>query len=143
MDPLMMALVGLGIGAGKSAFIDAPRERRQRELAAVKWRTSPWTGVVPGDVAETDYFGNSLGGALQGASLGQGINAQNMDAALKAKQLASMSGGIEPTKTTPAPAFQDTSSLLSSPMTQTNYQAALTKNPWGFRSTGAGSNFFV
>lgn len=66
----MMALMG-GIGLGKSALIDAPKERRQRLLAAQTAVYSPWTGMAPQPVQEADPFGSTLQGVTAGAMYGQ------------------------------------------------------------------------
>lgn len=75
MDPLTMMLIGSAIGLGKSALIDAPKEKRQRELAAKTQELSPWTGIRAGAIEEADPFGSALKYGATGASMGAG-NAQ-------------------------------------------------------------------
>lgn len=75
-----MAL-GLAIGAGagllKSQLIDAPREARQRKLAAATQRYSPWTGLQAQPIMPADPFGNALQFGATGAALDSNIKTSN------------------------------------------------------------------
>jgi hypothetical protein len=81
-----MSWVAVGIGAAvgltKAYAVDAPKEARQRKLAAATQRYSPWTGLKAGSVQEADPFGSTLQGGMAGATYG----VQN-------KALAGKSGG--------------------------------------------------
>lgn len=70
--------IGAGLGLLKSLAIDAPKEARQRKVAAATQRYSPWTGLQAQPVQEADPFGSALQFGATGAMLGQGI--QNADA---------------------------------------------------------------
>lgn len=69
MVPLLpISLVG---GAVKHFAFDAPKERRQRRLAAETTRYSPWTGLKAQPVEEADFLqtmmnAGLIGGALEG-----------------------------------------------------------------------------
>ncbi len=75
MGPLAMMAIGAGIGAGKAALFDAPKEKKQRELAAQTAIYSPWTGLNPMSAMPqpTDYFGSALQGGMAGGMMGQGM----------------------------------------------------------------------
>lgn len=76
MDPLTMMAIGAGVGVGKNLLFDAPRERKDRELAAATARYSPWTGMQPQQVQRADMLGNAMQGGMTGAMLGQSMDAQ-------------------------------------------------------------------
>ena len=78
MDPITLGLIGAGIGLAKNEIVDKPREKRERELAAKTAMYSPWTGMTPNAVKESDAFGTALQGGLAGFQLGQGAQTQNM-----------------------------------------------------------------
>ncbi len=65
------ALIGAGIGMGKSVLIDKPKEERQRKLAAIQTLYSPWTGITPDKIDEADPMGSALQGGAMGAQYGQ------------------------------------------------------------------------
>lgn len=71
MDPLTIAAIMGGAGLLKSEILDRPREEKQREMAAVTARWSPWTGMAPQGIREADPFGSALQGAAVGGMLGQ------------------------------------------------------------------------
>jgi len=64
---------GAGLGLGKS-LLDQQQERKDREMAATIAQWSPWTGMQVPMPKRTDMMGNVGSGALQGASLGQGMD---------------------------------------------------------------------
>lgn len=68
---------GAALGLAKNALVDKPKEDRQRALAAQTALYSPWTGMKPNEVQESDAFGNALQGATSGAMFAQGQ--QNAD----------------------------------------------------------------
>lgn len=71
MDPLTMMLIGSGIGLAKSQLIDAPKAKKQRELAAKTQELSPWTGMQANKIQEADPFGDALKYGATGASIGR------------------------------------------------------------------------
>lgn len=58
-------------GLAKNYLIDAPKEKRQRTLAASTQRYSPWTGLQAGPIEEADPFGAALQGGVSGLGMGQ------------------------------------------------------------------------
>lgn len=93
MDPLTMALIMGGIGLGKSMLVDAPAQRRMEEIESIKTKYSPWTGQH-GDMAKVkvaDPFGTAAQFGMTGAMLGQSLENQALDRAIK-ERLAS--GGV-------------------------------------------------
>lgn len=90
MDPLTMAAIMGGVGLLKSELLDRPKEDRQRELAAVTARWSPWTGMAPQAIKEADPFGSALQGASAGAMMGQQMNLTGGSG--KSKDVAEVAG---------------------------------------------------
>lgn len=82
MEPLTMLAIGSALGLGKSALIDAPREKRQRKLAAATQRYSPWTGLRANPIQEADPFGSALQFGATGASMGAAMQQSELDKAL-------------------------------------------------------------
>lgn len=83
MDPVT---IGLLVGAGKGLLVDAPKEKRQRMLAAQTALYSPWTGMAPQNVQEADTFGSALQGVTAGAmynQMGQQNELAQQDLAMK------------------------------------------------------------
>jgi len=70
MEPLTIALIGGGLGLGKG-LMDKEAEDRQRKLAAITARWSPWTGMAPQMPKDANMLGSVLEGALAGAMLGK------------------------------------------------------------------------
>lgn len=70
MDPLTIALIGGGLGLGKG-LMDKDAEDRQRKVAAITARWSPWTGMSPQMPRDANVLGSTLEGALAGAMLGK------------------------------------------------------------------------
>lgn len=66
MLPLVMALVGAGLGAYKG-HQDKKAHQKDKELAAATTRYSPWTGMK-GQITTRD--GNMAGGAVKGGLAG-------------------------------------------------------------------------
>lgn len=67
-----MSWVAVGMAAAgvvKSEFIDRPKEKKQRELAAKTQELSPWTGLKAGNIQEADPFGSAVQGGLTGLSI--------------------------------------------------------------------------
>lgn len=88
MSPL---LIGALLGLGKSVLVDAPKERRQRELTAKTQELSPWTGLRGGAIEEADPFGS----ALKYGATGYAMDEDSADKAFKkemAKQMAASLG---------------------------------------------------
>lgn len=77
-----MDLLGLGAGAGlgllKGWLVDGPRIKRENKMAAVTARYSPWTGLQPGKLHESDPLGDALTYGAAGAQMAQ--NSENADA---------------------------------------------------------------
>lgn len=90
MEPLTAMLIGSAIGLGKSALIDAPKERRQRELAARTIELSPWTGLKANGIEEADPFGSGLQFGLTGASMADAES----EKAFKKQLAASLAGNL-------------------------------------------------
>jgi len=70
MEPLTIALIGGGLGLGKG-LMDQEAADKQRKMAAVTARWSPWTGMSPQMPKEANMVGSTLEGALAGAMLGK------------------------------------------------------------------------
>lgn len=66
IDDVLGGIIGLGVGALKNQFVDKPREERDRRLAAETIRNSPWTGMRPEKIRESDLLGNMLQGGVTG-----------------------------------------------------------------------------
>jgi hypothetical protein len=73
--------LGLAIGAGagllKSELVDAPKERRERTLAAATQKYSPWTGLQAQPIQQADPLGSAIQFGATGAALGSAINSAN------------------------------------------------------------------
>jgi len=89
--PAIMAAYGLG----KHFLSDAPREKRQRKLAAQKTLYSPWTGRSGQAPQEADLFGTVSQSALSGLAMGQNIESANAYKAALEK-MAGGAGGATP-----------------------------------------------
>lgn len=63
-----------GAGLVKDRFMDAPREDRDRRLAAMTQLYSPWTGLRSEKIREAD---GPLGATIKGATAGLGFASQN------------------------------------------------------------------
>lgn len=79
MSWIMVGVAGAGLV--KSELVDAPKEARQRQLAATTQRLSPWTGLKANPIDEADPLGSTLQGGAQGMAIGQSM--QNSAAAGK------------------------------------------------------------
>jgi hypothetical protein len=80
MDPMLLGgLIGAGTGLAKWGLVDRPREERQRKLAAETARLSPWTGLKPSAVQESDLLGNLMQGGSTGAGMGQNYQRMGSD----------------------------------------------------------------
>lgn len=80
MLPLIMAAGALA-GLAKHRYIDEPKERRQRELAAKTAMYSPWTRMQPNEVQESSALGSAMQGGLTGFQMGQGMGGQQQGGA--------------------------------------------------------------
>lgn len=69
-------LIGAGAGLLKSKLVDAPREERERELAAKTQLYSPWTGLKANPIQEADPLGSAMQGGIAGAQFGAGLQQQ-------------------------------------------------------------------
>jgi uncharacterized protein YfiM (DUF2279 family) len=93
---------GAALGLAKNALVDKPKEERQRALAAQTALYSPWTGMKPNEVQESDMFGNAMQGATSGAMLSQGQQQADMQQQMldmKKKQMEMMQSqamGVNP-----------------------------------------------
>lgn len=82
--PFTALAVGAALGLVKSEAIDAPKEARDRKLAAATQRYSPWTHLQAQPIKTADPFGSALQYGASGAALGQNIqNSNAMDTYLK------------------------------------------------------------
>lgn len=88
MGPLALAAIMGGAGLAKSHFIDRPAEERQRRVQAETTRYSPWTGMQAAAPKPTDYLGNTMQGAMTGATLGQGMETQAQQKKFQDAQMA-------------------------------------------------------
>lgn len=94
MEPLtMMAIMGAA-GLLKSAAVDAPKEARQRKLAAETQRYSPWTGLTAGPIQEADHLGTGMQYGMTGAMLGQSMQDHKTQQMLQEKNAALMDSEI-------------------------------------------------
>lgn len=67
------ALIGGGLGLAKG-LMNQSRAKKDAELMATQWRTSPWTGMSPtGAVPRANMLGDIAGGAATGAMFGSMI----------------------------------------------------------------------
>lgn len=98
MDPLTLAAIMGGVGLLKGELLDRPREEKQREMAAVTARWSPWTGMAPQPIKEADPFGSALQSAAIGGMLGQKMDLTGGSG--KAKDIAEVAGST-PSSTGP------------------------------------------
>jgi len=76
MDPITIALIGAGLGLGKG-MMDQEAADKQRKMAAVTARWSPWTGMSPQMPKDANVLGSTLEGALAGAMLGKQFGAMS------------------------------------------------------------------
>ena len=67
--PAAMAAAGLV----KSQLVDAPKEERDRALAAETQRYSPWTGLKANPIKESDALGSALQFGATGLGIQQGM----------------------------------------------------------------------
>lgn len=125
MDPLTAAAVLGGVGLLKSEFIDRPREDRQRKMAAVTARWSPWTGMSPNQIQEADPFGTAIQGGLAGAMIGQA----NSAGAAKTGSDLSLAGGSAPQSTSEVLAA-DEMGMNQSMMSPLQRQAMMNRSAW-------------
>jgi len=101
MDPMTIGIMA-GLGLGKSMLVDAPREKRQRKLAAQTQLYSPWTGMTADRVQEADPFASALQGAGTGAMFSQAQESNDIakeEMKLKYPQAAS---AVAPSTVAPA-----------------------------------------
>lgn len=87
MLPLVLAGAGVGLGMLKSKQQEE-QANRDREVAAVTARYSPWTGMQPNMPQSVDTMGNMMQGGLAGASMGQGFEAAASNQALQDRQMS-------------------------------------------------------
>lgn len=85
--------IGAGAGLLKSEFIDKPKEKRQRKLAAETQRLSPWTGMEAGPVEEANPFGSALQYGTTGAMMGAQYEQMQSDKALNEAMTNRMNTG--------------------------------------------------
>lgn len=71
---LAAALVAAAAGAAKHYAVDAPKEERERKLAAETTRNSYWTGLRGQMPKESDAAGEALTWAGAGANFAQNSN---------------------------------------------------------------------
>jgi hypothetical protein len=87
LDPLT---IGALLGLGKSLIFDAPKEKRQRELAAKTQELSPWTGLKSSPIEEADPFGSALKYGATGYSMGEDSVNQEFKKEMARQMAASM-----------------------------------------------------
>lgn len=86
--PWLMMGINAGLGALKHFAVDKPDARAQNKLLAERWRLYPYTGQIPtGSVARPSLIGNVIGGAIGGASLGQKMQAMDLQNQIGEEQL--------------------------------------------------------
>lgn len=73
MNPLALALAGMGVGTLKHFAVDKPAADRQRKLAAATTRYSPWTKLIAQMPEEPNVFNSALQGGMSGFSMGQNM----------------------------------------------------------------------
>lgn len=73
---LIPTLIGGGLGVAKHFAVDKPQEERDRHLAAVTQRYSPWTGMQAGPIRQANLFGSVLQGAGAGAAAGKAMGGE-------------------------------------------------------------------
>ncbi len=85
-----MALIMGGASIGKDILFDGPARQRQNALAAKQTELSPWTGIAPQQVQQSQLGNNLMQGMFTGALLGQNMNESTAEQALldaKAKRM--------------------------------------------------------
>lgn len=88
--------IGAGVGLLKNLFFDAPREARERKVAAATQRYSPWTRLQPGPIHTANPMGDALQYGLTGAGLFQSGENANSDRAFKAAMMEAMKNNRSP-----------------------------------------------
>lgn len=76
MDPLTMALIGMGTGAFKS-LNDKIKQDQEKKVHENLVRLSPWTHTKISDLAnprDVDVMGNIAGGGVSGLQQGMALN---------------------------------------------------------------------
>lgn len=73
MDPITIGLILGGLLGGGKAAVGMSNESKDRELTATKWRTSPWTGIKPGEVERANPIGDVASGAAIGGMWGKAL----------------------------------------------------------------------
>lgn len=91
MIPLLPAIgIGAALGLGKHFLIDKPKEERKRRLAAATQRYSPWTHLTAEAPEETDPMTGMLNWGATGASIGSGLNQQEMNQGMADAQMKNL-----------------------------------------------------
>lgn len=91
MDPSTMAALGAGGGLLKTYLVDKPQADRDRYMAAITARYSPWTHMQPGQVQQVNPFNNIVQGGAAGMGMGQSM--QNNDTWNQLMQAQMAKGG--------------------------------------------------
>lgn len=66
--PVIAAMAALGLAKG---LMDKGKEDKDRRQAAEMARWSPWTGMKPNDIRQSDVMGSTMQGGMTGAMMGQ------------------------------------------------------------------------
>lgn len=85
--PIPLLAIGAALGLTKHFAVDAPRERRQRKLAAETQRLSPWTGLSAGPIQEPDLLGSVISSGLTGQQIADGAKMNDLNGQLMQKAL--------------------------------------------------------
>lgn len=81
--PLALAAIMAAANYGKSELVDKPQADKQRQTEAQLTRWSPWTGISGKTVYDPSSANAAIQGGFQGYSLGQNIENQNEEKALR------------------------------------------------------------
>jgi hypothetical protein len=113
MDPLTLALIGGGIGAGKSILVDGPAAQRQNMLTAARIKYSPWTHYQwDGKMADpTGNMSNNIF-AFGGAGLQYGLLNKKAQGSTDAAQQSAAPDGQQAPASDPTSGSTDISDYL-------------------------------
>jgi hypothetical protein len=111
-----LSLGSAGLGALKSELIDKPNENKDRIMAAITTRYSPWTGLRAKEVERTNPLGEMLAFGSQGAAMGQNIEAQQSQQKLQDMLSEKLARDIATPEERAAGAIGKSSDLVEGPV---------------------------
>lgn len=88
--PLLLAGIMAAANYGKSELVDKPQAEKKRQTEAELTRWSPWTGIKGQTVYDPNSADAAIQGGFQGYSLGQNIDSNNEEKALRKALLDDM-----------------------------------------------------